>query len=184
MISVSLNEKEIRRATKLLAIAPKELHVSAAVSVNRTLTHVKATMSKTVRQRYLVKAASVKGSIKTIKASGSNPTGKLESTGSPISLTAFRISVRKRGPVKVKILRSGNLKPVKGLFVNRFPRGYTGPMHRRQPARYPLATPAGPSIPQMIGNESVLSVWEKDAEKYFNERFTHEVDYRFSKLFG
>lgn len=184
MITISYDEKSLNRAKTMMILAPQEVHKAASTSVNRTLTHVKSTMSKEARARYLVKASEVKKSLKTKRASSGSLSGEIDSAGRPIGITAFRMSVRKRGPVKVKILRQGSLKPVKGLFVNHFPSGYTGPMYRKQRSRYPLSSFAGPSVPQMIGNKNVLPKWEKDAEAFLNRQFLHEVDYRISKLLG
>lgn len=184
MINISFDEKSLAAAKMGMMLAPKETRRAASKAVNRTLTHVRSTMSKTARQRYVVKAAEIKKSLKTKRASAGSLSGEIDSAGRPIGITAFKMSVRKKGPVKVKILRQGSLKPVKGLFVNHFPSGYVGPMYRKQRSRYPLSSFAGPSAPQMIGNKNVLPKWEKDAEEFLNRQFLHEVDYRISKLLG
>lgn len=183
MISISFDEKQVERAKKMLALAPKEADRAAAAAINRTLTHVPKEMAKSARERYIVKAASIKRSIKKKRANAGHLAGEILSAGSTMPLTSFKISGGKRGPMRVKVLRQGSPKPVKGLFVNRFPKGYVGPMHRRQPARFPLKTPAGPSVPQMIGEGNVFQEWSEDAIDFLNKRFAHEVDFRFSKLF-
>lgn len=183
MISISFDEKQVERAKKMLALAPKEADRAAAAAINRTLTHVPKEMAKSARERYIVKAASIKRSTKKKRANAGHLAGEILSAGSTMPPTSFKISGGKRGPMRVKVLRQGSPKPVKGLFVNRFPKGYVGPMHRRQPARFPLKTPAGPSVPQMIGEGNVFQEWSEDAIDFLNKRFAHEVDFRFSKLF-
>lgn len=79
------------------------------------------------------------------------------------------------------MLRNGDLKPVSGLFFNRFRSGYTGPMLRTQKSRYPLASPFGPSVPGMVGNEETLKQYAPKAEEVLNERFLHEIQWRLSK---
>lgn len=183
MISVSFDEKLVDRAQKMLALAPKEADRAAAAAINRTLAHVPKEMAKSARERYIVKAGSVKKSIKKKRANAGHLAGEIISAGKTLPLTSFKISGGKRGPMRVKVLRAGSPKPVKGLFLNRFPKGYVGHMQRRQPARFPLKTPAGPSIPQMIGKGNVFQEWSEDAVKFLNNRFSHEIDFRFSKLF-
>lgn len=183
MISVSFDEKLIARAQQMLTLAPKEADRAATAAINRTLTHVPKKMAKSARERYIVKAGSVKKSIKKKRANAGHLAGEIISAGKTLPLTAFKISGGKRGPMRVKVLRAGSPKPVRGLFLNRFPKGYVGYMQRRQPARFPLKTPAGPSIPQMIGEGNVFQEWSEDAEEFLNQRFAHEIDFRFSKLF-
>lgn len=48
--------------------------------------------------------------------------------------------------------------------------------------RYPLRIPHGPSVPQMFSAESSMSVIAPFAEKTLNQRFLHEVSYRYGKL--
>ena len=50
----------------------------------------------------------------------------------------------------------------------------------RQP--YPLKTPAGPSVPQMVGNENTLRELVPEAERTLNERFIHEVEFRMGRI--
>lgn len=183
MISISFDEKQVDRARNMLTLAPKEADKAAAAAINRTLTHVPKEMAKSARERYIVKASSVKKSTKKKKANAGHLVGEIISTGKTLPLTSFKISGGKRGPMRVKVLRAGSPKPVKGLFMNRFPKGYVGHMQRRSPARFPLKTPGGPSVPQMIGKDNVLQKWSEDAANFLNKRFAHEVDFRFSKLF-
>lgn len=184
MITISFDQKHIERAKTMLAIAPKEADRAAAAAINRTLTHVPKEMAKTVRGKYIVRAGSIKKSLRKNRASARKLAGEIISTGKSMPLTSFKIGGGRRGPMRVKVLRRGSPKPVKGLFVRPFPKGYDGPMKRERIARYPLKTPAGPSIPQMVGNEEIFSKWGDEAEEFLNKRFTHEIDFRFSKLFG
>lgn len=184
MITISFDQKRIERAKTMLALAPKEADRAAAAAINRTLTHVPKEMAKTVREKYIVRAGSVKKSLRKNRASAGKLAGEIISTGKTMPLTSFKIGGGRRGPMRVKVLHRGSPKPVKGLFARQFKKGYDGPMKRVGGARYPLKTPAGPSIPQMVGNEEIFSKWGDEAEEFLNKRFTHEIDFRFSKLFG
>lgn len=183
MIEISFDEALIAQAARLFKTAPKEADRAAASAINRTISHIPKEMGQSAKKRYIVKASSVKAATKKRRANAGHLFGEVTATGSPLPLTAFKISGGKRGPMHVKVLRKGSPKPVKGLFLNRFPGGFVGHMQRRSPARFPLKTPAGPSIPQMIGEEHVFQDWGADAKAYLNERLAHEIDFRFSKLF-
>lgn len=181
MIRVTLNDENVQRAEVLMKSCPKIVQRAAVSAINRTITSTRAEISKAVRGRYAVKAADVKKALSLTRAKGQSPRGVITASGSPLSLTKFSLRRRKRGPIRVRVLRNGELKPVSGLFFNRFRSGYTGPMHRRQKARYPLASPFGPSVPSMVGNEETLNQFIPKAEKVLNERFLHEIRWRLDK---
>lgn len=184
MISVKLNEKNARLAASLMRFMPSQVQAAAVAAINRTVTATRKEISKAVRERYIIRAGDVKRALCTQKAKNQSPRGVITVKGTPLSLAKFRLRGRKRGPVRVQVLRGGSARPVKGLFVQRFPSGYEGPMHRRQRARYPLATPFGPSVPAMVGKEETLEQFVPKAEKTLNERFLHEIKWRLSKKLG
>ena len=181
MISVKLNEKNARLAASLMRFMPSQVQAAAVAAINRTVTSTQKEISKAVRERYIIRAGDVKRALFTQKAKNQSPRGVITVKGTPLSLAKFRLRRRKRGPVRVQVLRGGSARPVKGLFVQRFPSGYEGPMHRRQRARYPLAAPFGPSVPAMVGKEETLEQFVPKAEKTLNERFLHEISWRLSK---
>lgn len=183
MIEISFDEKRIKKAQQLALLAPKEAAKAAATSINRTLIFIRKEASVESRKRYLVKASAVKSSFGTKKATSGSLSGETETKGSPISLTAFKVTRPRRGPMKAKVLRQGSVKPVPGLFVND-ESSYRGPMLRLGQRRYPLKSPAGPSVPQMVGNENVLPMIAKTTGDYLNRRLDHELDFRMTKLLG
>lgn len=184
MIDIKFDESNVKMAASLLKVAPKEVRGAASAAINRTLTRIKSRSSVRVRERYLAKAAGIKSSFSTRKSSSGNLAGTAVSKGAPLELIYFKIAQSRRGPVKAKVLKASQLKPVKGLFFQKFPHGYEGPMMRTSKKRFPLKTPFGPSIPVMIGNEQVVERIGKDAEEFYNRRFTHEVEHRMARLLG
>lgn len=181
MIRVTLDEKNARLAASLMRTMPSLVQKAAAAAINRTITTTRKEISKAVRERYIIRAGDVKRALSLERAKKQSPRGVITASGAPLSLAKFRLRRRKRGPVRVQVLRGGSARPVKGLFVQRFPSGYEGPMHRRQRARYPLTTPFGPSVPAMVGKEETLEQFVPKAEKTLNERFLHEISWRLSK---
>nr|DAI47325.1 MAG TPA: minor tail protein Z [Caudoviricetes sp.] len=184
MIDIKFDESNVKMAAALLRVAPKEVRGAASAAINRTLTRIKSRSSVRVRERYLAKAAGIKSSFSTRKASSGNLAGAAVSKGAPMPLASFRMVNARRGPVKAKVLKAGGMKPVKGAFFKSFPKGYEGPMMRTEKSRYPMKTPYGPSVPSMIGNNQVVEQIGEDAENFYNKRFAHEVDHRMAKLLG
>lgn len=117
MIRVTLNEENVQRAEVLMKSCPKIVQRAAVNAINRTITSTRAEISKAVRGRYAVKAADVKKALSLTRAKGQSPRGVITASGSPLSLTKFSLRRRKRGPIRVRVLRNGELKPVSGLFL-------------------------------------------------------------------
>ena len=100
-------------------------------------------------------------------------------------ITAFRVRAYKKGPVRVQVMKKNKPKPVLGLFIGSSLKGYVGAMQRKNLSmRYPLRIPHGPSVPQMFSADRSMSVIAPFAEKTLNQRFLHEVSYRYGKFGG
>ena len=184
MIEIKLDKAAIERATTMATNVPKLTKRAEVSAINATLTHIAAKISKTARERYVGKASNIKKSLNKKLARANDPVGKIETAGKALPLIAFKITQNKRGgPLKVKVLKAHKLEPVKGLFFNQFPKGYKGHMIRVSRARMPLRTPAGPSVPQMVGNEESVSLWKQGLEEFLERRFTSEMDRRIGNLF-
>lgn len=180
---ISIDAKNVEYAQHLLGAAPKQIELAAVNAINRTITKIKTQTSKSIRKNYLVSAKNIKGTLNIKRASRSKLRGVLASQGSPLLLTAFRVRTNKRGPVKVQVRKQSGAKAVPGLFLGVSRKGYAGAMQRaKRKARYPLRIPYGPSVPQMFGSENVIGELTPLAEATLNERFLHEVEYRFSKM--
>lgn len=178
---ISIEAKNLQYAQKLLGGAPRQIELAAVNAINRTATKMKTQVSKTIRKNYTIKAGNIKESLQLERASRSKLQGVIVSRGRPPLLTAFDLRRYKKGPMKAKIRKDGNIKPVKGVFLGASRTGYIGAMQRTQHARYPLRIPRGPSVPQMFGSEAVIDELTPMAEQALNERFLHEVEFRFNK---
>ncbi len=179
---ISINAENLAYAQQLLGNAPKEINKAAASAINRTVTKLKTQTSKSIRKNYTISAKNIKGTFNVQRANHGNMRGALVSRGRPSLLTEFGVRRNKRGPVKVQVRRQSSAKSVPGLFLGTSRKGYVGAMQRTQrKARYPLRVPYGPSVPQMFGSENVIGELTPLAEATLNERFLHEVEYRFGK---
>ena len=177
MMEIHLDEKNLQIADRLLSGALVNVRAASSAAINRTLPHARKRLVEKAKERYVVKPESLKDSIRLIRSGTGSMTGMVKSSGHPLPLSYFQTRFPRTKRASVRVLRNGGLKPVKGLFRQK------RIFHRRQPARYPLTIPAGPSAPQMVGYDKSVSAILPDVEDYLNQRFLHEVTYRF-KGFG
>lgn len=201
MLNISVDAKQFTAAKKLLDKFPEEVNRAAAVAINRTLTTVRKETSVTIRKNYVVKAGDIKKSMTLKRADRNRLKGLVETVGGTLPLEKFKLSSqgnvkrefqnfsrgrttskKKQNPIKVQVLKSGGLKPVRRLFrlplASRFGGRYGGFLFRKTRRRYPLKIPAGPSVPQMFGAERTLDELAPIAQKELDERFQHEIEYR------
>lgn len=182
---IVVDAKEVEKARILFHKAPNLVEAATVDAINRTSTAVKTFVSKTIRANYLVSAKDVKSALGLKRATKTNLVGIITSVGEPPLITAFRVKVYKKGPVKVQVLKKGKPKKVRGLFMGTSLKGYVGAMQRKDlKMRYPLRIPHGPSVPQMFSAQRSMSSITPFAEKTLNQRFVHEIDYRFNKYGG
>lgn len=179
MITIELDKKSKRIASDLRLFSTKKVNRASRAAINRTLTRARKILSVDARVRYVAKAGPIKASLELKRADEGNLSGSVISTGRQLSLSAFQTTAYKRGPVGVRIMRHGKSVRVPGMIKKEWPSGYSGVMRRTTKRRYPLKTPGGPSVPQMVGNEEVLDKAVPEISEYLNERFLHEIKYRF-----
>ena len=176
MIDIQIDEEQVKICQGLLARTPSKLIRASANAVNRAITAGKAVASKAARDEYVVKAAAVKSTLKTTKASSSYPTGVLTSTGSPILLGNFQTRQGSRA-LTARVKRGTSMQKVAWAFKRTTHSGFYGPLQRRyQKLSYPLKVLYGPSVPQMLGNHNVEAVIEARVRTVLAERLDHEVD--------
>jgi len=138
-------------------------------------------MSKKVREQYVIKAADIKATINISKATSGKPFAIVKSTGKKIDLTMFKTNPKDarpqsppKGGYKSQVKKDGGFKVVsRGFLVNT--KGSLGFFQRTTSKRMPIVRLMGPSVPQMIGNKTVISWVEKEAQSMLNKRIDHEL---------
>lgn len=135
---ITIDEKGLAEAQKLLADMPKAIPKAAARAINRAATAAKTEAWKQVKKDYTIKRARVsKAWDKTPKATASNLSTKLISRGSVMPLSYFRIKPksppkrRPKNPVYVQVRRDGG-GTIRSAFVARTKSEHTGVFHRMQ----------------------------------------------------
>ncbi|EFV78955.1 hypothetical protein HMPREF1013_00839 [Bacillus sp. 2_A_57_CT2] len=147
-------------------------------ALNRAVTNVSSNVSKEVRQRYVVKAADIKNTLSKTKASRSNLSAIVKSSGGLMPLDRFKVSPRtvqprRKKPIKVSV-KKGGLKTLPGAFVVNL--NGIKVFKRTTKRRLPIMRLFGPSIPQMIGNEEVREKINLEGNETFQRRLDHEIN--------
>ncbi len=172
---VTIKGENLEYAKSILAGMPQQIERASKAAVRRTMQALRTRTSVEIRREYTAKAKDIK---KTFRLRYAGTSGELISTGKTLSLSQFKVKRRRRGPMRVAIKKAGGMKPLRGLFQNE---GRL--MLRTTRERYPVyGNPQGPSVPQMFGNKDVLGELVPFAEQKLNERFLHEVNYRFGRM--
>jgi len=185
LVNVNFTLKNAELLKGALLACPQEARKAAAAAASRVVTHVGKQISVEVRKNYVVKAGVIKKSlfIKRPSLSANLIGGVVGATGSQLPLAVFSVGHSTRSPlkVKVKVKKTGVVVP--GLFWG----GRSGLAIRRDAmgnitSRLPIKNPGGPSVPQMIENETVWEAIDKSASAMLNDRLIDELQYRLGKV--
>lgn len=178
---ITIDEKGLAEAQKLLKYMPNAVPKAAARAINRAATAAKTEAWKQVKKEYTVKQTYVKRAWDKIsKAFPGRLEAKLVSKGSVMALSYFTHrpkSVPKRrpkNPVYVQVRRDGGGR-IAHAFLATMKSGHTGIFTRAGKSSYPIDQKYGPSVPQMLGNKTVSGFIEERATVVLNQRFEHEV---------
>lgn len=203
---ITIDEKGMAEAQKLLAGMPKAVPRAAARAINRAAAAAKTEAWGQVKKTYTIKRAKVsKAWGKVTKATAANPRAKLISRGPVMPLSYFNIKPksppkrRPKNPVFVQVRKDGGGQ-IQDAFVARMKSGHTGIFHRMQEGtkgeifKYKenprpkkrgqgmtkgiaaIEQNYGPSVPQMLGNKTVFAFIEERSSRVLNKRFAHEVN--------
>lgn len=181
MITIRADENQIARAELLLKTVPNGVSRAIVAAVNRAAQGARTDAVRKVRERYYIRAGTVSDEIKITKATMENQVAVIRASGSPIPLSKFRIipsrppTKRRKKPVIARVVR-GEGGPIKGAFVAQMKSGHIGVFHRAGKARLPIIERYGPSVPQMLGHESVVAYVEERAQERLAERLEHEIN--------
>lgn len=180
MITIRADENQIARAELLLKTIPDGVSRAIVAALNRAAEAARTDAVRKVRERYYVRAGTIRDEIRITKATLEDQRAVISAAGSPISLSKFWISParpltrRRRKPVIARVVR-GEGGPIKGAFVAQMKSGHIGVFHRAGRARLPIVERYGPSVPQMLGHPDVIAYVEERAQGRLAERMDHEI---------
>lgn len=171
------SDQAIERAKKLLSEVPGGVETALMRSINRAAQAGKTQAVKEVRARYTVKAADVRQTLTTSKATRAKLEAEIVSRGPMLGLAAYKHSPKtdstgaNQKRVRVSVKRDGGMKPLGQAFV-----WHGKIMQRVGKKRLPIEKKLGPSIPSIIGNQEVVEAIEERTEEMIVKRLDHEVN--------
>lgn len=194
MIDFHIEAPDINDIKARLGEFSKQAHIVLYRAVNRTLDTTKTDIARQASIRYLVKAKTIKDTLKSKKPTRTNPIGIITSKGTPIPLADFDVNpkrIRKRfknghySPAiyKSRVLRKSTLTGVdrmffaKGQLMQR-PENATRMENENIKNWIRMAL----SVPQMIGNNNVYSSIKQDSMETLKKRVNHEIEYEIRRL--
>lgn len=178
---ITLDAGQVARAEAVLRHIPGGAPKAIANALNRAAEGARTEAVRKVRERYLIRAKDVNETIRVRKASADDHRVIIRSTGTSMALSKFRItpsappSKQRKNPIVVRVIKGGG-GPVKGAFVARMASSHIGVFHRAGRARLPLVERYGPSVPQMLGHESVTQYIKEQAADRVEKRLDHEIE--------
>ena len=149
-------------------------------SLNKTLndigSKVKTQSTKAVRQRYNIKAKTVKDNMQVKRSRYSDLSFALHIASGRRNIINFGARQVKKG-VNVKVKKTSGVKLVKGAFIGNNGRTV---FKRVKDKRLPIKAIKTLSIPQMF-NKDIMQEVDKDASSNFNKRFKTNFEFYISK---
>jgi hypothetical protein len=178
---ITVDAKQLARAELLLRTIPNGVDKAVVAALNRAVEGARTDAVKKVRERYYIKAKDVRDTIDIKKATMDNQVAIIRASGSPIALSKFHVTPsrppakRRANPIIVRVVRGGG-GPIKGAFVAKMQSGHIGVFRRVGKTRLPITELYGPSVPQMLGHESVTEYIEEKAKERLESRLEHEIN--------
>lgn len=176
---IEITVPQIEKLQEKLKDMPEKIPVVTARAMNRAIEAARTQAARSVRETYHVKHGDVIKTIKVKKAHAGDLEANFSSKGETLKLVKFRVKANKplptRGKYVVASVKKGSSKMVNKTFMAKIFKGEPNVYSRVGTKRFPVRAHYGPSIPQMAGNEQVISKVEKRAEEVLDKRLDHEI---------
>ncbi|MDX8367779.1 phage tail protein [Cytobacillus sp. IB215665] len=177
---IKINAEQLEKLEGIFANTPGQIPIVTARAINRAAEAAKTQASRSARDIYIIKHKGITDTIKIKKANSSNLNASVRSRGSKIDLIKFKVNPKKPQPKRktpiVVTVKKGSKKPFKDGFVAETSNGHINVFTRVSNKRLPIKGHYGPSVPQMLGNESVVKHVEDRAYEVLDTRLEHEIN--------
>lgn len=198
MIEIKFNETDVANVKAMLRglddVVPKVL----SRAINDTLAGLKTDASTEIRAIITASKSAVDGTFKTVKATVTQLSGLIQSSGTPLPLIDFSANQTKAG-VSVQVKKKNPRSVLKGAFIQTMKSGHKGVFWReyhgakgpvkkisygKLPIKYhlPIKQLFGPRIPDILGDDPVMNVVLAKADDRMHKYMDKELNYELSKL--
>jgi len=176
---ITVHAEDLMRARELLQCIPGGVQQAVMRAINRAADSSKTAASKKVREKYTAKNRDILSTIRIRKASTGNLSAVVTSMGGVLPLSKFQVrpsapDPRRKTSIVVRV-KKGAGGTIKHAFVAKMGSGHVGVFHRVGTSRFPVEQNFGPSVPQMLGSESVSKHIEARAQEQIVLRLEHEI---------
>jgi len=176
---IRVDSAKLKEVEQQLGSFSKKAPTVISRAINRAAQNAKTNVVSKTREEYVMKAKDVRDTIKIRKATQNSLGAVVTSTGSKVPLIKFKVSPNKPRPKNPpRVLKAGvkkdGLKQILGAFIADINGNKV--FERERKNRLPIKQLFGPSIPEMLGNESVKTYVEREATKMFDKRLEHEIN--------
>lgn len=179
-IGIEISSETMERVQALLANIPKGAERAYSNAINRGLSRVKSAAWRNVKQVYTVQSSALNAATNTSvqKASTGNLAGFVRFAGYKIPLYKFKVSPKQPGSKKLvhAAVKKGGGTVFESAFIAAMKSGHIGVFEREGKKRLPVSEFMGLSAAQMVGEETVSTQVQEEAQKLVNERLEHEID--------
>lgn len=177
---IEINREQLQRIESILGNTPRQVPIVTARAINRAAEAARTQAGRSARETYVIKHKDVIDTIKIKKANPNDLHADIRSRGSVIKLTSFKVNPKKpqpnrKRPITVSV-KKGSSKTIKNGFVAETKNGHVNVFTRVSNKRLPIRGHFGPSVPQMLGNESVVRFVENRAIDVLDSRLNHEIN--------
>jgi hypothetical protein len=180
---ITFTPEQLAKAERMLGHLPGEVVKALNRAINRAADAARAEAVRGATARYRVQASAIRKTMTIYRAAGGQPAAAISSTGNRIPLFKFRVTPsspatkRLTRPHKAAVLKANAPKPILGAFVARMKNGKLGLFSRVGKKRFPIKEHFGLSIPEMLGQESVIRLIENRATEMLESRLEREIDF-------
>lgn len=172
-------DKELQRMSK----TQERVQVAVMHAINRVADRTRTSITREAAKDYIIKVGTVREAIKVRKTDKTTMTAVITATGKNIELKEFRVKPmrvqhkgRRNKRLRVQVKKNSGAKELSRAFVAQL-QGQSGlnVYERVGRERYIVNKLFGPSVPQMIKNESVLERIRRTAEDRLNQETNRQI---------
>jgi hypothetical protein len=178
---IGITETKMKFYQDMLGHIPGALPKALSNAINRSAEGARTDTVRQVREEYVISAGRVRETMEIRKASKSDLTASVISRGRPRALSYFKLrpgKVTKKRPregVHAQVKRTGG-EVIPEAFIAKLASGHVGVFWREGKKRFPIEQLYGPSVAQMVGNQSVSRYVEQNAQRRLDDRLDHEIN--------
>ena len=201
-MKIKFETRNLKKLSSDLADVSRASEKAVTRAINKTLAGVRTDTVKEIRDEVTLKAAYIRKTMSTKRATRSRQVGKVRSRGRRVGLINYRARQTARG-VKAQIEKHGKRNLYEFAFIAQgrgsgfkvfrrdFYGDYFGPRKSKQKNipwakldekyRYKIGRLTGPSVPGIMGKERILERIDKKAGERMERNIKHEMDWELKR---